>query len=64
MANQIIFNNITEYSDAYTYIKPRIREKDSRKEIIALWDSFESYGMLQERVLKAKLTLKNLVYRD
>ena len=64
MVHQIILKNIAEDSDAYTYIKPHIKEKDGRKEIIALWDCFENDGMLQERVLKARLTLKNLVYHD
>ena len=54
----MILKNIAEDSDACTYIKPHIREKDGRKDIIALQKSFENDGMLQERVLKEKLTLK------
>ena len=61
MVHQIILKNIAEYSDAYTYIKPHIRGGNGRKNIIALQERFENDGMLQERVLKAKLTLKNVV---
>ena len=64
MVHQIIWENIVEDSDSYTYIKPHIKEKDVHKDIIALCESFENYGMLQKRFLKANLTLKNLVYRD
>ena len=61
MVHQIILKKIPEYSNAYTYIKPHIKENDGHKYIIALQESFENDGVLQERVLKAKLTLKNLV---
>ena len=59
MVHQIILKKIAEDSDAYTYIKPHIKEKDRRMDIIALREGFENEGMLQERVLKAKLSLKN-----
>ena len=64
MVHQIILKKIPEDSDAYTYIEPHIKENDGHKYIIALQESFENDGMIQEKVLKANLTLKNLVYRD
>ena len=64
MFHQIILKNISEDSDTYTLIKPHKKGNDGRKDIIALRESFENYGMLQERVLKTNLTLNNLVYSD
>ena len=64
MVHQIILNNIAEDFNAYTYIKPHIKEKDVRNEFIAPRECFENDGMLQEQVLKAKLILKNLVYHN
>ena len=64
MVHKKKLKNIAEDSDWYTYIKPNIKEKDGRKDIKALRERFENYRMLKERVLKANLNLKNLVYRN
>ena len=64
MVHQIILNNIAEDFNAYTYIKPHIKEKDVRNEFIAPRECFENYGMLQERVLKENITPRNVVYCD
>ena len=56
--------NIAEDSDTYTYIKPHIKEQDGCKDITDLLERYKNYEMIQERALKAKRTLNNLVYCD
>ena len=64
VVHNIILKNISQDSDAYTYIKPHLKLKNGRSDILALRDRFENKGMLQERINQAEATLKRLVYRD
>ena len=62
--HQIIVRNIAEDSDAYTYIKPKLRMEDGRKDYKALIERYENEAAQQERIHEANRTLENLIYRN
>ena len=59
----IILRNVAEDSDAYTYIKPKIRQEDGRVDMEALMKRYENKATQQERINEANNILDNLVYK-
>ena len=62
--HQIILKNISEESDAYTYIKPFLRHEDGRRDIVALRGRYENVSSLETRVNEAKQLFDSLQYRN
>ena len=62
--HQLIIKNITEDSDAYTYVKPILRHENGRRDIKALVDRYESAAGIQERISEAHKVLSQIRYRN
>ena len=62
--NGVILRNIAEYSDAYTYVKIKIRIDDGRVGIKALRVRYENPAMQDMHIKEAKKTLANIKYRN
>ena len=62
--HQIILQNIGEDSDAYTYIKTRIRQENGRIDIQALRSRFEITSTIEAKINAAKRTIDTLQYRN
>jgi hypothetical protein len=60
----IIMRNISEDSEAYTYVKPKIKLHDGRKDIENLRKRFNSRSAREQKVNNSDATLKNLVYKS
>lgn len=60
----IIMRNISEDSEAYTYVKPKIKLHDGRKDIENLRKRFNSRSAREQKVNNSDATLKNLVYKN
>ena len=59
-----ILCNISESSDAYTYVKTNIRLDDGRIDIKALRARYENPAMQDMHINEAKKTLANIPYRN
>lgn len=62
--HQIILHNVHEDSDAYTYLKNKLRHQNGRTDIKALRERYESDATMAARRNQAKKTLKTLMYRS
>ena len=62
--HQIILRNVHEDSDAYTYIKPLLRSRDGRKDMLALRQRYQNDATKQTIINAAKSTLSNLRYKN
>ena len=62
--HQIIINNIVEDSDAYTYVKPLLRNRNGRQDIQALKERYSSDASKQGIINNAKATLDTLRYKN
>lgn len=62
--HQIILQNIGEDSDAYTYIKTRIRQENGRVDIKALRERFENTSTQEAKINAAKRTIETIQYRN
>jgi hypothetical protein len=59
-----ILNNVSEESDAYTYIQPLLKRNDGRRDVIALRERYENEATIQTRVNMANKTWDLLVYKN
>jgi hypothetical protein len=59
-----ILNNVSEESDAYTYIQPLLRRNDGRRDVLALRARYENEATIQTRVNMANKTWELLVYKN
>ena len=57
-------SNISEDSDAYTYIKPLLRHEDGRRDIKALRSRYLNTSTRQTTINEANQVLDNLTYRN
>jgi hypothetical protein len=57
-------NNVSEESDAYTYIQPLLKRNDGRRDVLALRDRYENEATVQTRVNMANQTWDLLVYKN
>ena len=64
IVHQIIFRNIAEESDAYTYVKPNIRLENGRTDYLALCARYDSHSSKETRINEAKKTIQSLQYRN
>ncbi len=64
IVHQIIFRNIAEESDAYTYVKPNVRLENGRVDYLALCARYDSHSSKETRINEAKKTLQTLQYRN
>ena len=62
--HKIILKNINEDSDAYTYVKPLIRRRNGRLDMIALRERYSSDATKQGNINKAKAELATLRYKS
>ena len=62
--HKIIMKNVHEDSDAYTYIKLLIRQRNGRMDIKALRERYSSEATKQAIINKAKNDLQNLCYKN
>lgn len=64
IVHQIILHNVPENSDAYTYIKPVLRQQNGREDIVRLRERFETAATSQAVINQAKQTLSTLRYKS
>jgi hypothetical protein len=57
-------NNISEESDAYTYVQPLLRHNDGRRDDIALQERYENAATVQTRVNEANRVWDMLTYKN
>ena len=62
--HNIILRNISDASDAFTYVKPYIKKDDGRNDIKALRSRYESVDMQEQYVSEAKRTIETIQYRN
>ena len=62
--NNIILCNISDESDAFTYVKPYIKKDDGRADIKALRSRYENVAMQEQYVSEAKRTIETTQYRN
>ena len=62
--HKIILQNVHEDSDAYTYIKPLLRHRDGRRDMLALRERYSSDATRQGIINSAKATLDKLLYKN
>ena len=62
--HKIILKNVHEDSDAYTYVKPLIRHRNGRRDILALRERYSSDATRQNTINKAKVDLSTLRYKN
>ena len=62
MFHQMILRNIADDSEAYTYVKSILDQKDGRKNIIALKERYCNNATQQEKINEANKVLKNITY--
>ena len=62
--HKIILKNVHEDSDAYTYVKPLIRHRNGRRDILALRERYSSDATRQNTIIKAKVDLSTLRYKN
>jgi phage tail protein X len=59
-----ILNNVSEESDAYTYIQPLLARNNGRRDVLALKDRYDNEASVQTRVNMANKTWDMLVYKN
>ena len=59
-----ILNNVSEESDAYTYIQPLLSRNNGRRDVLALKDRYDNEASVQTRVNMANKTWEMLVYKN
>ena len=64
LVHQIILRNVSEESNAYTYIKPLLRHRDGRRDIVALKERYSSDASKQAIINSAKQVLETLRYKN
>ena len=64
LVHQIILRNASEESNAYTHIKPLLRYRDGRKDIMALKERYSSDASKQATINNAKQVLDTLRYKN
>ena len=62
--HKLILNNIHEDSNAYTYVKPLLRFRNGRKDILALRDRYSTDATRQKQINTAKSELSTLRYKN
>ena len=62
--HKIILKNVHEDSDAYTYIKPLLRHRNGRRDILALRERYASNATRQTTINKEKARLSTLRYKN
>ena len=62
--HNIIIRNITDGSDAFTYVKPYLKKDDGRLDIQALRERYENLAMQEQYINNTKRTLETLTYRN
>ena len=60
--HNIILRNISDASDAFTYVKPYIKKYDVRTDIKALRSRYENVAMQEQYVSKARRTIETIQY--
>ena len=60
----IILCNISDTSDAFTYVKPYIKKDDGRTDIKVLCSRYENFYMQEQYVNDAKCTIETIQYRN
>ena len=64
MVHNIILLNISDISDAFTYVKPYINKDDGRTEIKALRSRYENVAMQEQYVSESNRTIETIQYRN
>ena len=59
-----ILNNVSEESDAYTYIQPLLARNNGRRDVLALKHRYDNEASVQTRVNMANKTWEMLVYKN
>jgi hypothetical protein len=62
--HNIIIRNISDGSDAFTYVKPLIRQDNGRLDVKALRARYDNAAMHEQYVNEAKRTLEHITYRN
>ena len=62
--HHIILRNISDDSDAYTYLKPKLKSEDGRKDYKALLERYDGHSSKETRINEAKSLIKTLQYRN
>ena len=62
--HKIILKNVHEDSDAYTYVKPLVRHRNGRRDMLALRERYSSDATQQNQINKAKSELAVLRYKN
>ena len=62
--HQIILRNVSEDSDAYTYLKPSVKDENGRTDLGALKQRYDNHATRQERINQANSVLETLVYKN
>ena len=62
--HNVILRNITDGSDAFTYVKPYLKKDDGRLDIQGLRGRYENSATHEQRIKKSKRTLEKLTYRN
>ena len=62
--HNIILCNISDASDAFTYVKPYTKKDDVRNEIKALCSRYENVAMQEKYVREAKSKIETIQYRN
>ena len=60
--HNIILRNISDLSDAFTYVKPYIKKEDGRTDIKALRSRYKNVAMQDQYVSKSKRTIGTIQY--
>ena len=62
--HNIILGNISDGSDAFTYVKPHIKKDNGRLDIKLLHKRYENAAMQEQYINEAKRTLESMTYRN
>ena len=62
--HNIILRNITDTSDAFTYVKPYIKKENGRTDIKVLCSRYENLSMKEQYVSETKRTIETIQYRN
>ena len=60
----IILRNITDKSDAFTYVKPYIKKDHGRTDIKALRSRYANFAMQEQYVSEYKSKIETIQYRN
>ena len=64
IVNNIILRNITDKSDAFTYVKPYIKNNNGITDIKLFRSLYEKVAMQEQYVSKAKSKIETIQYRN